>query len=126
MLRCLGLNIDTASEVYRYNLGIIQNATIKNSLLKNKHVAIIDHKVCESVSEGIIVPIQMASADNFAECLTKSLPISDHNRLINGIFYAWLTLGVRGVPFEFRVCIIFGVVYTIPIGWSETRTVSDH
>ena len=125
MLRCLGVNVDTASAVYGDNLGVIQNATINDSLLKKKHVAISYHKVRESVAAGIIFPIKISSADNFADCLTKSLPIANHNRLINGIFYGWLALGVCGNPFAFRVCIDFGVVYTSPTGWSETRTVSD-
>ena len=87
MLRCLGVNFDTASAVYGDNLGVIHDATIKDSLLKKKHVAISYHKVCEAVAAVIIVPIKIASADNFAECLTKSLPIADHNRSINGLFY---------------------------------------
>ena len=87
ILICLGVNVDTAYEVYGDNLGVIQNANIKDILLKKKHIAISYHKVREAVSADIIVPIKIASADNFVECLTKSLPIADHNRLIDGIFY---------------------------------------
>ena len=87
MLTFLGVNVDTASEVYGDNLGVIQNANIKDSLLKKNHVTISYHKVREAVTAGIIVPIKIASADNFAECLTKSLSIADHNLLINGLFY---------------------------------------
>ena len=87
MLRCLVVNVDTASAVYGDNLGVIYNANIKDSLLKKNHVAVSYHKVRESVSAGIIVPINIASVDNFTDCLTKSLPIADHNRLINGLFY---------------------------------------
>ena len=85
MLRCLGVNADTASALYGYNFGVIQNSTIKDILLKKNHIAISYHKVYEAVAAGIIVPIKIPSADNFAYCLTKSLPIADHNRLINGI-----------------------------------------
>ena len=63
VLRCLGVKVDNTSEVYRDNLGIIQNATIKDSLLKYKHVAISYHKVHEAVSAGKIVPIKIASAE---------------------------------------------------------------
>ena len=87
MLRCLGVNVDTASAVYRDNLGVIQNATIKDNLLKKKHVVISYHKVREAFAAGIIVLIKIASAENFADCLTKSLPVANHNRLINGLFY---------------------------------------
>ena len=86
MLRCLGGNVDTASEVYRDNLGGIQNATIKESLLKKKQVVIIYHKVREEVSAGIIVQTKIALVDNFEDCFTKFLPIADHNWFINEIF----------------------------------------
>ena len=87
MLICLGVNVDTTSAVYGDNLGVIQNSTIKGSLLKKKHVAISYYKVREAVEAGIKIPIKIASADNFADCLTKSLPIANHNQLINVIFY---------------------------------------
>ena len=80
MLRCLGVNVDTASAVYGDNLGVIQNATIKDSLLKKKHVAIRYQKVREAVAAGIIIPINIASAENFADCLTESLPTIDNNQ----------------------------------------------
>ena len=116
MLICLGVNVDTASALYGDHLGVIHNATIKDSLLKKKHVAINYHKVREAVASGIILPIKISSVDNFADCLTKSLPIANHNRLISGIFYGLLALGFRGSPFTFRVCITFDVVYTSPTG----------
>ena len=87
MLRCLGVHVDVPSKVFGDNLGVIQNATIKDSLLKKKHIAISYHKVREAVAAGVIVPIKIASADNFSDCLTKVLPIADHNRLVNSLFY---------------------------------------
>ena len=44
MLRALGIKVTNASFLCRDNLGVIQNATIKDSLLKKKHVAISYHK----------------------------------------------------------------------------------
>ena len=87
MLRCLGVNVDTTLAVYGDNLGVIQDSTIKDSLLKKKQVAISYHKLREADAAIIIVPINILLADNFADCLTKSLPIANHNRLINRIFY---------------------------------------
>ena len=66
MMRCLGVNVDTASAVYGDNLCIIQNVNIKDILLKKNHVAISYHKVREAVAEGIIVLIKIVSADNCA------------------------------------------------------------
>ena len=87
MFRCLGVKVDNTSHVYGDNLGVIQKATIKDSLLKKKHVANSYHKVREAVASGIIVLINIASKYNFSDCLTKALPIGDHNRLVDGIFY---------------------------------------
>ena len=43
MLRCMGVKAEDASYVFGDNLGVIQNVTIKDSLLKKKHVAISYH-----------------------------------------------------------------------------------
>jgi hypothetical protein len=40
MLRCLGVKVLHASLICGDNLGVIQNCTIKDSLLKKKHIAI--------------------------------------------------------------------------------------
>ena len=40
MMQCLGLNVETASLLCGDNMGVIQNSTIKSSILKKKHVAI--------------------------------------------------------------------------------------
>jgi regulator of RNase E activity RraA len=48
MLRCLGVSVEHASILYGDNQGVIQNATIAESLLKKKHVAIAYHKTRES------------------------------------------------------------------------------
>ena len=87
MLRCLGVKVDSPTQVYGDNLGVIQNVTIKDSLLKKKHVAISYHKVREAVAAGIIIPIKIHSSDNYADCCTKALPIQAHSKLVNGLFY---------------------------------------
>ena len=89
MLRCLDVNVDTTSEVYRDNLGFIQNATIKDSSLKNKHVEISYHKVRESVAAGIIVLIKIASAENFADCLKNTSQLQTIIGWSMGFFNGW-------------------------------------
>jgi len=86
MLRCLGVHVDNATHVYGDNLLVIQNTTIKDGLLKKKHVAISYYRVQESVALFVIFPIKIRSQENFSDCLTKSLPIGDHNRLVNSLF----------------------------------------
>ena len=73
MLRCLGVKVEHASYMFGDNLGVVQNATIKGSLLKKKHVAISFHRVREATAAGIVHPMKIDSKDNYADVLTKSL-----------------------------------------------------
>jgi hypothetical protein len=40
MLRCMGVKVEHPSYVFGDNLGVIQNVTIKDSLLKKKHASL--------------------------------------------------------------------------------------
>ena len=73
MLRCLGVKVAVASLICGDNLGVIQNCTVSDSLLKKKHVAIAYHKSRESAAAGIVHPIKVASKNNFADILTKAM-----------------------------------------------------
>ena len=73
MLRCLGVKVTVASLICGDNLGVIQNCTVSDSLLKKKHVAIAYHKSRESAAAGIVHPIKVASKNNFADILTKAM-----------------------------------------------------
>ena len=73
MLRCLGVKVSNASYLFGDNLGVIQNATIKDSLLKKKHVAISYHRVREAVAARIALPLKIHTKDNYSDHLTKSL-----------------------------------------------------
>ncbi len=73
------------SYVWGDNLGIIQNLTIKDSLLKKKHVAISYHKARETTAAGITPhPIKILGTRNYADCLTKSLTKKIFGGLTNG------------------------------------------
>ena len=71
MLRCLGVRIEHSSFICGDNMGVVQNATLKGSVLKKKHVAIAYHKTREATAAGIAHPIKIDGNDNFADCLTK-------------------------------------------------------
>ena len=86
-LRFLGVNIDNVYPVYGDNLDVIQNATIKDIFLKKKHLVISHYKVREAVAAVIIVQTKITSKGKCSECLTKALPVGDHNPLVNGIFH---------------------------------------
>eukprot|EP00591_Stephanopyxis_turris_P004569 CAMPEP_0195526764 /NCGR_PEP_ID=MMETSP0794_2-20130614/28047_1 /TAXON_ID=515487 /ORGANISM="Stephanopyxis turris, Strain CCMP 815" /LENGTH=147 /DNA_ID=CAMNT_0040657533 /DNA_START=824 /DNA_END=1263 /DNA_ORIENTATION=- len=48
MLRCLGVKMECPSVMCGDYMGVIQNCTIRSSLLKKKHVAITYHKTLEA------------------------------------------------------------------------------
>jgi hypothetical protein len=87
MLQCLGVKVIRASYVSGDNLGVIQNCTIKDSLLKKKHVAIAYHKVRESSAAKIVHPIKINGTHNYADCLMKSLTEKVFCMLTNGMMY---------------------------------------
>ena len=71
MLRFLGVKVKHASLICGDNLGVIQNFTIPDILLKKKHIAIAYHRTRESAAAGICHPIKIKSEHNFADILTK-------------------------------------------------------
>ena len=87
MLRCLGVSVEHASVVCGDNLGVIQNISIKDSLLKKKHVAISYHKSRESIAAGIVHPVKTKGTNNFADVLTKAQTHKDFCTLIGGIMW---------------------------------------
>ena len=77
MLRSLGVKVTLASLVCGDNLGVIQNCTVSESLLKKKHVAIAYHMSRgpqhQSAASGIVHPIKVSGKNNFADILTKAV-----------------------------------------------------
>jgi hypothetical protein len=87
MLQCLGVKVEHASMICGDNLGVIQNATISESLLKKKHVAIAYHKTREAAATGICHPIKTGGVDNFADTLTKAQTIQTFCTLVGGFMF---------------------------------------
>jgi hypothetical protein len=87
MIRCLGVKVRRATPVFGDNLGVIQNCTIKESLLKKKHVAIAYHKVRECAAAQIVHPIKISGVRNWADMLTKSLIERVFRYLTNGVMH---------------------------------------
>jgi hypothetical protein len=87
MLRCFGVRVEHASYLFGDNLGVVQNVTIKESLLKKKHVAISYHKVRESAACGIVHPAKLLGKYNFGDVLTKSQMNKDFTRLVSGLMH---------------------------------------
>jgi hypothetical protein len=87
MLRCLGVKVTHASMVCGDNMGVVQNSTISESLLKKKHVAISYHKTREAAAAGIAHPIKTGGADNFADVLTKAQTLKLFCLLVGGFMH---------------------------------------
>ena len=85
MLQCLGVSVTYASLVCGDNLGVIKNVTVKDSLLKKKHVAISYHKFWENSAAGIAQPIKTSGLNNYADVLIKSRVFSVFTFLVDGM-----------------------------------------
>ena len=75
MLRCLGIPVPRhkPTNLYGDNWSIIQSASIPDSELKKKHVAISYHYVREAIAAQIVNPIWIRSAENFSDICTKAV-----------------------------------------------------
>ena len=73
MLLCIGVKVKHATLICGDNMGVIQNCTIPDSLLKNKNVAIAFHRTREAAAAGIFHPIKIKSEHNFADIMTKAV-----------------------------------------------------
>ena len=87
MLRALGVKVESTTMMHGDNLGVVQNATIKDSLLKKKHVALSYNKTREATAAGIILPVHINGDWNYADTLTKSQTRKTFARLVQGIFH---------------------------------------
>ena len=73
MLRCLGIPVTKASNLFGDNLGVIQNAANVDSDLKKKHVALSFHMVREAIAAGIIAPQWIKGNVNASDIMTKQI-----------------------------------------------------
>ena len=69
----MGVPVTTPTNLFRDNLGVIQNATIPDSDLKKKHVAISYHYVRKAIAAKIINAVWIKSHENYADTCTKAL-----------------------------------------------------
>ena len=87
MMRCLGVKVEHSSVLFGDNLGVVQHATMKESLLKKKHVAISYHKVREAAACGIAHPMKIDGKYNFADVCTKAQTNIIFHTLGGGVMY---------------------------------------
>lgn len=73
VLRCMGIPVIQPTNLYGDNLGVMQSATIPDSDLKKKHVAVSYHFVREAVASKIINAYWVRSYENYSDICTKAL-----------------------------------------------------
>jgi hypothetical protein len=67
------------------SLGVIHNCTIKDSLLKKKHIAIAYHMTRGAAASGIAHPVKMPGAHNYSDCITKPQALKAFSTLTVGM-----------------------------------------
>jgi hypothetical protein len=82
MLRMLGVAIEETSILIGDNLSVLLNTTVPSSVLKKKHLGCSYHRVREAVAGGIIRFCYTPSNCNFADVLTKPLPVHSFQNLV--------------------------------------------
>ena len=87
MLRALGVKVEMPSPMFGDNLGVVQNVSVKDSLLKKKHIALSYHKTREAVAARVVHPIHMYGDFNFSDTLTKAQTQKVFSRLVSGVFH---------------------------------------
>ena len=83
MLQCLGVPVSKPTSLFGDNYGSIQSASIPDSELKKKHIAISYHFVREAIAAKIINANWVPTQANLADCCTKALGPIVFNDLVS-------------------------------------------
>ena len=75
MLRSLGVPVpkDKPTNIFGDNWSVIQSATIPESEMKKKHIAISYHYVRETIAAVVSNPVWIRTDENFSDVCTKAL-----------------------------------------------------
>ena len=66
---------------------MINNSTIKSSLLKKKHIEISYYKTREAADSSTVHPIKTDGTINYADVLTKSQDLETFQLITGSCFY---------------------------------------
>ena len=80
-----GVPLDGPANVFGDNQSVINNASVPESPLKKKHVAICYHRVREACAADVIRIAKEDSETNLADLLTKNLDRHRHKSLVERI-----------------------------------------
>ena len=75
MLRCLGIPVPKhkPTNIYGDNWSVIQSASVPDSEMRKKHIAISYHYVREAIAAKTVNPIWIRSDENFSDICTKAV-----------------------------------------------------
>ena len=97
--------MNVPANVFGDNQSVINNATIPESPIKKKHVAICYHRVREACAAGVIRIAKEDTKTNLADLLTKNLDRQRHKLLVEKSLdiarsqqVGTLVAGFRGPP----------------------------
>ena len=86
-LQAMGVKVESAFYLFGDNLGVVLNATVQDSLLKKKHVALSFHKTREATAASIVHPVKTDGKKNHSDFMTKLVPQATFNQLTGDIFH---------------------------------------
>jgi hypothetical protein len=86
-LRMMGIPIDGKSWLFGDNQSVIKSATIPKSTLNKRHNALSYHRVRECIAMGIINLLHVDGKNNPSDVLTKFLPYSKLQPLIQPLLF---------------------------------------
>jgi hypothetical protein len=82
-LRMIGVPVYGPTLMKGDNMAVVLNTTVPSSQLKKKHNAVAYHRVREAIAAGIIQFVHIPTGENYADCLTKPLPITQFQRTVH-------------------------------------------
>ena len=86
-LRMMGVPIDGPALMLGDNRSVILNSTVPSSVLKKKHLSCGYHRIRECIAAGIVDFAYVDTAENIADCLTKSLDTTTFHRLVDPVLW---------------------------------------
>ena len=86
-LRAMGVKVEKSSFILGDNLGMVQNTTMKESLLKKNHVALSFHMSQEATAAEIVYPLKTKVKWNYSDALTNAMPLKLFSELIGTMFH---------------------------------------
>ena len=86
-LRMLGVRVELPADVYCDNESVTKNSSVPESTLSKKPNSICYHRMREASASNMIRIAWIPGENNYADLLTKYLPVARRIELLKGILY---------------------------------------